>query len=90
MTIAQSYAKALFALIEENPGKGKIYLANLRSTLKRKGHEKLLPHIFRELEHIELARERARHFKEPTQERERTRVLYELYKKLTASSGAQL
>lgn len=90
MSTAHSYAKALFALVEKDPEKAKTYMRNLHAAVERRGHKKLLPQILREFEHLEQARERAMHFKEPTAERERTRVLYELYKKLTASSTAQL
>ncbi len=78
--IAHDYAKALFAL---EPTKAT--LANLRATLARRGHTKLLPQILREYQKLVLRAERLALHKKVTPEREQTRVLLELYKKLIAS-----
>ena len=83
MTIAATYAKALRSLVEENPSTGKEFLVNLRLALKKRGHEKLLPQIFAEYQKLELAGTRATQAAAVTPERERTRILFELYKKLT-------
>ena len=83
MTIAATYAKALRSLVLENPKTGKEFLSNLREALKRRGHEELLPQIFAEYQKLELAHTRAEQASEATPERERTRILFELYKKLT-------
>ena len=83
MTIAATYAKALRSLVEENPSTGKEFLTNLRLALNKRGHEKLLPQIFAEYKKLELAGARAAQASAVTPERERTRILFELYKKLT-------
>lgn len=85
MTTAHQYAKALRSLVLENPHEGKLFLSSLRAALKTRGHEKLLPHIAHEYEKLELAKERSERAAAITPERERTRVLYELYKKLTSA-----
>lgn len=84
MILATQYAKALYELVSDEPGKGKTFLKNLQVTLKRRGHEKLIHQIMQEYEHLELAEERVAQAKAVTPERERTRVLFELYKKLIA------
>lgn len=84
MIIASQYAKALYSLVKENPKTGKEFLVGLRVALKRRGHEKLLPQIFTEYKKLEIAGERSRKAQEVTPERERTRILFELYKKLIA------
>ncbi len=85
MIIASQYARALFSLVQENPKTGKEFLAGLRAALKQRGHENLLPQIFAEYQKLETANTRATHAKAVTPERERTRILFELYKKLIAS-----
>lgn len=77
--IAADYAKALYQLGDRAD------IKNLRSALKRRGHEKLLPRIYTEYQKLGLADERLRRHQEITPEKERTRVLLELYKKLVAS-----
>lgn len=81
--IAKEYAKALFAA--QNPK-----LSRLRDVLKRRGHEKLLPRIFAEYQKLILARERSAMHRDVTPERERTRTLLELYKKLIHNSYSSL
>ena len=75
--IATDYAKALYQLT----GKSDV-LGNLRTVLKRRGHEKLLPQIFAEYKKLVLGAERLAKHKEVTPGKEQTRVLLELYKKL--------
>jgi hypothetical protein len=75
MNIATQYAKALFSA--KSPT-----LASFKDALKRRGHEKLLPQIYREYEKLALGRKRREQYTAVTPEREQTRVLFELYKKL--------
>lgn len=72
------YAKAVYAL---SPTKS--HLSRLRTVLKRRGHEKLLPRIFLEYKKLVLADERRTRAAVVTPEAERTRMLLELYRKLT-------
>lgn len=83
MNLARQYAQALTELIQEDASKGKTYLANLKQILEKRGHEKLFPQILRQYETLETARERVAKAQEVTPERERVRVLFELYKQLT-------
>jgi F0F1-type ATP synthase delta subunit len=76
--IATDYAKALYQL-----GGNAKQLQSLRAVLKRRGHEQLLPQIFAEYQKLELGSERLAKHKEVTPEKEQTRILLELYKKLT-------
>lgn len=82
MTLAHQYAKALRALIEVHPRRGKTYLKNLHAALASRGHEKLLPRIFSEYERLLLKERRGVHYRTVNPERERTKVLLELYRKL--------
>ncbi len=82
MTVATQYAKALFVLVSKNEAEGKKFVRNLRQTLERRGHIKLLPQIFSEYKKIVAAGERAELHKKVTPEMERTRALLELYRKL--------
>lgn len=84
MILASQYARALHALVTENPKTGGEFLAGLRAALKKRGHEKLLPQIFTEYQKLAMAQTRSARAKEATPERERTRILFELYKKLIA------
>ena len=86
MTISTQYAKALYGLVEKNDKEGSKYLKNLRQALERRGHVKLLPQIFSEYKKLALASERTKLHKKITPESERTRMLLELYRKLTANS----
>ncbi len=85
MTLATQYARALYSLVKENPKTGKEFLAGLRTAVLKRGHEKLLPQIAREYEKLEASDERIALANSVTPERERTRVLFELYKKLIAA-----
>jgi hypothetical protein len=80
MYIATQYAKALFAA--EKPS-----LKTLKEALARRGHQKLLPQIFTEYQKLMLQKERSLRFATVTPEKERTRVLFELYKKLVNNHG---
>ncbi len=73
--ISKEYAKALYEL--KNPN-----FKNLIEALTRRGHIKLLPSIFAEYQKLQLHRERLDMHSKVTPERERTRILLELYKKL--------
>lgn len=81
MTLAADYAKALY----KSEGAEKTRLANLRAALERRGHERLLPSIFAEYERLVEHEERLTTYKETTPEQEQTRILLELYKKLTTN-----
>lgn len=74
--IAADYAKALYQLGERAD------MQKLRALLERRGHIKLLPQIFAEYTKLSLAHARMTAHKRITPERERTRVLLELYQKL--------
>ena len=74
--IATDYAKALFELGES------ANLKNLKAVLSARGHLKLLPQIYSEYEKLALGKKRLDLHKKVTPERERTRVLLELYKTL--------
>ena len=87
MTIAAEYAKALYALVEKNKEGGKAYLKNLRQALERRGHIKLLPQIFSEYKKLAMAHDRTELHKKITPENERTRMLLELYRKMTATDN---
>ena len=82
MIIASQYARALYSLVKENPTTGKEFLAGLRAALLRRGYEKLFPKVFAEYQKLETAHARAALARAVTPERERTRTLLELYKKL--------
>ncbi len=82
MTLPQQYAQALYSLIEVSPKKGKEYTANLKEALKRRGHERLLPSIFSELQKLQLKDDREHARESELQESERTRILLELYRTL--------
>lgn len=88
--LATQYAKALHAELTKEPARAKELFANLREALARRGHNKLLPQIATELERLEVARGRAARAREATPGRERTRVLFELYKHLTRHSAGSL
>ena len=82
MTLAHQYAKALQRALEEHPRKKVTYLRSLREALKRRGHGKLLPRIFSEYQMLELKNKRMILHSSSTLQKERTRVLLELYHKL--------
>ncbi|MEI6864287.1 MAG: hypothetical protein WCK46_02910 [Candidatus Adlerbacteria bacterium] len=83
MNTALYYARALFALIEKKPKDGATYLHNLDATLKKRGHQKLLPKIFNEYRKLVDHKERVESQKAETPEQTRTRHLLELYRTLT-------
>lgn len=85
MTIEAQYAEALFALVEKDPSKAGDYLANLKKTLEKKGHQQLLSRVFSEYRRIIERRERSESYKHITPEQERTRALLELYRTLVTS-----
>ncbi|HEV8677239.1 MAG TPA: hypothetical protein VN701_00170 [Candidatus Paceibacterota bacterium] len=85
MSLAASYSRALFELVQKN-GERAEYIGNLKQALARRGHEKLLPDILSHYELLALKKERLSAHREVTPERERTRQLLELYKKLIAST----
>ncbi len=77
--IEKDYAKALYSLTSKSD-----LLEKMRVALKRRGHEKLLPRIYAEYKKLELAKNRAQMHALITPEKERTRVLLELYRKLVS------
>jgi F0F1-type ATP synthase delta subunit len=82
MTLAHSYARALFDLVSARAGKESEYLKNLVEALRRRGHEQLLRRIFSEYKTLMLKEERTKAHTTVTPEAERTRVLLELYRKM--------
>lgn len=82
MDIATQYARALHDLVEKEPAKGKEYLSTLRAVLLRRGHGKLLPHIYSAYERLQVRKERSTKLRTVTKEQERTRKLLELYRHL--------
>ena len=85
MNRAGEYARALFELVERDPSNTSAYVANLTKALKERGYEKLLSKIASEFEKIALRKERSARYRAVTPERERTRVLLELYRRLVAT-----
>ncbi len=83
MTLAAQYARAL----HESDAPEASKLKNLREALLRRGHEKLLPRIFTEYERLVEKKGRLEEYKKVTPEKERTRVLLELYKKMIQHHG---
>lgn len=76
MELAAQYARALYEAKDKS-------LPNLRAALKRRGHEKLLPRIYAEYKKLLTGAERRAAAAKVTPEAERTRILLELYHKLT-------
>lgn len=83
MNLSASYARALHELVAKNPSKGSDYIKNLRHALARRGHEKLLPRIFSDYHTLTVKEERLRVHQAITPQKEQTRILLELYRKLT-------
>lgn len=83
MTLAAQYAKALYTSTAPEEAR----LSGLRETLKRRGHERLMPGIFAEYERLAEREERLKKHKEVTPEQQQTGVLLELYKKLVRYNG---
>ena len=82
---AKHYAQALFEL-----RLGKSDLPNVRAALARRGHLKLLPMIFTEYQKLVVQKERSAMHAKVTPERERNRVLLELYRTLVDSKATPL
>jgi hypothetical protein len=85
MNIASTYARALFEMLETSPKHSKVFFENLQKSLKRRGHQKLLPKILSEYEKLETAHKRRDLYSTVTPQMERTRTLMQLYKKLIAT-----
>ncbi|MDB5224728.1 MAG: hypothetical protein JWO43_350 [Candidatus Adlerbacteria bacterium] len=85
MTIATTYAKALYAANAQAPEAGAKHLAHLRESLARRGHTKLYPQIFAEYSKLIEKDARRKEYEKVTPEAERTRTLLELYRKLITS-----
>ena len=81
-TLARQYAEVLSTLSTDAKGQESIS-RNFFAALKHNGHEKLLPAIVRECERLDLGRKRLAEQKKITPEQEQTRILTELYRKLT-------
>jgi F0F1-type ATP synthase delta subunit len=88
MNLATSYAKALFEVAKRDTTSAPEVFKNLRESLRRRGHEKLLPRIYSEFEKLELGEERLKEYKKISPEAERTRTLLELYRKLISTHTA--
>jgi len=84
MTLAGSYARALYDAVAKDSGPGAEYLKSLREALARRGHQKLFPKIFSEYRLLALKEERSKVHSVVTPQQEQTRVLLELYRKLTS------
>ncbi len=82
MNTAASYARALSELVSAQPKRGRRLLSNPLLALKRRGHLGLLPRIYAQYRCLEEADRRRTLARAVTPERERTRMLLELYKKL--------
>ncbi len=83
MTIARMYAEALQQAQASHKTPAEL-LQNLRATLARRGHAGLFVRIFFEYQKLVLKEERSNAAHAPTKEQERTRVLLQLYRTLTA------
>lgn len=83
MRLEEMYARALFASHASEPKK---VLEHLEQALKRRGHEKLKPRILSEYRKLAAHGKRMEMHTSATPERERTRQLLELYRKLVASN----
>lgn len=84
MPAARTYARALFELVGQKPEDAKKFLKNLHGALERRGHQKLLSTVLSEYQKLETAAARRAMYERVTPEMERTRVLMQLYRKLTA------
>jgi hypothetical protein len=86
MTLSQSYARALYEASSSSGKSAHELMKNMHEALKRRGHEKLLPRIISDYEKLAMSKERLEEYRRVTPEAEQTRVLLELYRKLTAST----
>ena len=82
MSVASSYAKALHESVTEEPAKGALFIKNLRASLTKRGHLKLVPNIVSEYQKLEVGAERSTRHSKVTPEKERVRILLGLYRKL--------
>ncbi len=82
MSVASSYARALFEVVSADPTKAAVYIQNIKASLQSRGHLKLMPAIASEYQKLEIAAERRATHSRVTPEKERLRVLLGLYKKL--------
>lgn len=85
MTIAAKYAHLLYRVAKENPEEAAEALQALIAILAARHLEKMLPEIYAEYQKLVLHSERRKLHLASTPERERTRVLLELYRKLIAT-----
>jgi hypothetical protein len=82
MQTATQYAQALYELAEQKPAEAVAFLERLREILARRGHQRLLPRIYTEYEHLLQRKSRLELHRKVTPEQERTRQLVELYRRL--------
>ncbi|MEK7612945.1 MAG: hypothetical protein AAB449_02250 [Patescibacteria group bacterium] len=85
MILEQQYAQALHKA-RSSQGPATELFANLAAALKRRGHMQLLPRIVSAYQKIAAQETRLEEYTKVTPERERTRVLVELYTKLVRST----
>lgn len=85
MNTAQRYAHMLYAVAKEHPSEAPAALHSLIAMLKERRYEKMLPQVYGEYQKLILAEDRRNKHAANTPERERTRVLLELYRTLIAS-----
>ena len=83
--LAADYAKALYDLAPKPD-----VLPKLRVALRARRHEKLLPQILAEYQKLIVHEKRLAMHRATTPEAERTRTLFELYKKLIHTQGVAL
>jgi hypothetical protein len=86
MTTQAQYAKALFDLVAQSPAQAAEHLKGLKASLERRGHQKLLPQIFKEFLALVERQERSLRYATVTKEAQRTRKLLELYRTLVATT----
>ncbi|HVV39231.1 MAG TPA: hypothetical protein VHD31_02795 [Candidatus Paceibacterota bacterium] len=82
MKLEEMYAHALSQTQTSEPKK---VLDALKQALEKRGHQKLLPRIFSEYQKLQVHKARMEMHQKDTPERQQTRNLLELYRKLVAS-----
>lgn len=84
--LARDYAQGLYELTRKSDLRSQgVGLADrLKEVLERRGHLRLLPHILSEYEKLAAGAQRLEKHKQETPEQAQTRMLTELYRKLTA------
>ena len=87
MSIASEYAQALFEAAKDGRTDARTLAKNLKASLERRGHLKLLPRIASEWQKLYLRDERRILYSKVTPDMERTRILLQLYKKLIAAKN---